>query len=326
MGAPLKAVIIGVGGHANYAHLPSLSALEGVDLAALCDLDAGRLDEAGDRYGVEARYTDYREMIDRERPDAVYIIVLVTHVHEIAAEVIGAGCNVFIEKPPGLNTDEVRRLSKLANEHGVLSAVGTHQRFAPVIRQGRERCLESGPVHTALVRFCKRYPNRPLPMGGVVGPLFNEFVHAADTLRYLCGGDVVTVSSSVRALEADYANAYTVLATFSSGATGVMICHWLAGRRFFEVEMHANTVSFFGDPMTEGRVYADDQLDPVAVLDAATLGGDEAWRAHGFHQINTDFIACIREGRQPETNLADAVKTMEFLDAIEKGGSSEFRG
>jgi predicted dehydrogenase len=38
----------------------------------------------------------------------------------------------------------------------------------------------------------------------------------------------------------------------------------------------------------------------------------------GFEQESRHFVDCIRDGRQPDTNLADALQTMRLCDAIRR--------
>ena len=122
----------------------------------------------------------------------------------------------------------------------------------------------------------------------------------------------------MRKVEADYDNSFQALVRFSTGATGVLQCQWVCGRRFFDVEVHARAISFSGDPMTEGRIYADDKIEPVEVFSAESLSGStEPYRAHGSIDLDRHFLDCVRAGVETEVSFADAVKTMELVEAIQ---------
>lgn len=71
---PLRVAVVGAGAMANRVHYPSLAGMADVNLVAICDLDARRLEETAERYGVRGRYQDYRRMADETMPDAVYVI------------------------------------------------------------------------------------------------------------------------------------------------------------------------------------------------------------------------------------------------------------
>ena len=58
---------------------------------------------------------------------------------------------------------------------------------------------------------------------------------------------------------------------------------------------------------------------PAKILDPHKLSrSQKSYRAHGEHTMNRHFLDCIREGRQPETHLDDAIKTMELVEAIHR--------
>jgi virulence factor len=316
----VRVAIIGAGGRAQQAHYPSLKAMSDVDFVAACDLDEARLSKAADRFGIPGRYGDYREMIEKEKPDAVYAIMQPQHLYDVAVDVIQRGCHLFIEKPPALTTEQTRQMAILAKDQGVLTGVTFQRRFAPVIRQGKAICEEKGPVHTAVATFYKNAVGQPPYARGAYDILTADGIHAVDTLRYLCGGEVESVASDVRRLGATYANAHLALVTFSSGATGVLLTNWMTGRRMFTVEVHAPGISLFGDPEEGGRVFADGKTEPITLLDPVEMAGSkEHFAAFGPLDVNRHLIECVKEGREPETCFDDALKSMELVDRIYQG-------
>jgi predicted dehydrogenase len=98
---------------------------------AVCDVDelhnaefnADKLFE-----GKLNEYTDYRKLIDTERPD---IVVIGTNDHwhvPIATYALRAGCDVYCEKPLTLTIDEGKHICKVVKETGKVFQVGTQQR------------------------------------------------------------------------------------------------------------------------------------------------------------------------------------------------------
>ena len=67
-----RAGLVGCGG-VSRSHSRGLQAARNVELIALADVYLPNLQTAGEAYGVERRYTDYREMIERERLDLIAI-------------------------------------------------------------------------------------------------------------------------------------------------------------------------------------------------------------------------------------------------------------
>ena len=73
--SPLKVGVIGAGGIARSVHLPSLNDLPDAEVVALCDLIEERATKQAERFGIPRTYTLYREMLDKEKLDAVFALV-----------------------------------------------------------------------------------------------------------------------------------------------------------------------------------------------------------------------------------------------------------
>ena len=98
---------VGAGRRATSAHYPSVVRLEGVNVAAVAELDESRRMAVVDRFGIPNSFDDYRPMLDAVELDAVYVVMGETLVTPIAIDCMNAGKHVFIEKPPGLNLNQI---------------------------------------------------------------------------------------------------------------------------------------------------------------------------------------------------------------------------
>lgn len=314
---PVRVAIVGAGGRAVNTHYPALRDLPEAELVAVAELDDNRLHAAANEFGIKGRYTSYVEMIEREKPEAVYAIMPPHHLYDVAATVIEMGCHLFIEKPPALTSEQVRQLALLARKQKVLTGVTFQRRYSPLIRQGKALVEARGPVHTAHAAFYKNWVGGAPYYRGAIDMLTCDGIHAVDTLRYLCGGEVESVASDSRRLNAGHWNVHLALVRFSSGATGLLLVNFMTGRRSFTVEIHGVGTSFYGDPEEGGRFFADNKTEPAAVLDPFVLSHSrEGYRAFGGYDLNRHFLECVRTGQQPETCFADAVKTMELVEAV----------
>jgi len=126
--------IIGTGGITLQNHLPGLALCPGVSVVALCDADAAVLERARQNSGVQATYSDYREVMKRSEVDAV-IIATPNFLHaRIALEAISAGKHVFCEKPIAMNFDEARSMYQAAERANVRHMTAFTYRFVPAMR------------------------------------------------------------------------------------------------------------------------------------------------------------------------------------------------
>jgi predicted dehydrogenase len=106
--------VVGVGWWAAFNHIPTIQSGEDAEIVALCDLDAERLNVAGDRFGIAARYGDLEGMLERERLDG--LIVSTPHVAHTAPALAGlaAGCHVLVEKPMATSAEDGRAIAMAA--------------------------------------------------------------------------------------------------------------------------------------------------------------------------------------------------------------------
>jgi predicted dehydrogenase len=315
----IRVALVGAGSMANTYHYPSLSDFTDVELVGICDLVEEKLKVTADRFGIEGRFASYQEMVESTSPDAVYILMPPHHLLDIVMYCLARKMHVFIEKPPGVSTYQARAMALAAEENGCLTMVGFDRRFMPVVQQAKKIVEERGPVSRCIATFYKNAVNEGMYYGGAVDILYCDAVHAVDMLRFMAGGEVVKVVSSIRSLYKPYPNSWQALVEFDTGCIGVLLTDWTSGGRVHTFEMHGKGISAFLDWDNPGRILADDNKDPVWIRTPAEAAGDESpGKMYGFYQENRYFIDCLQEGKQPITNFADAVKTMELVDHIYK--------
>ena len=127
MARALRVVQVGCGGRAQ-AHLAAMQASGAVDVVAICDLDATKLHETADRFGIAARYTDMAEAIGAHRPELVDIVTPAHIRLGIVEAAVRAGAPaILIEKPMALSATECDALVRLGADR--LIAVNTQYRW-----------------------------------------------------------------------------------------------------------------------------------------------------------------------------------------------------
>ncbi|MBR6743043.1 MAG: Gfo/Idh/MocA family oxidoreductase [Clostridia bacterium] len=113
----LKVAVIGCG-NISVMHLDSIAAFEDVNLVAVCDIKEERAVAASQKYGGRV-YTDYLEMFQKEKLDAVHIC-LPHYLHvPVSVDAFKNGINVICEKPMSIKYDDAVRAVETAEEYGV---------------------------------------------------------------------------------------------------------------------------------------------------------------------------------------------------------------
>jgi predicted dehydrogenase len=127
-----KLAAIGVGGSRGaYAQGTSIAmrASQHAKMAAVCDVDTVHMDEFNAKFDKKLNlYPDYRNLLEKEKPDVV-TIGTPDHWHvAIAIAALRAGCDVYCEKPLTLTIEEGFRIRDAVKETGKVFQVGTQQR------------------------------------------------------------------------------------------------------------------------------------------------------------------------------------------------------
>jgi len=310
----LKLALIGGGSMANRVHYPSLAEMPDVHLAALCDVAPQARDQTAARFGIANTYSDYREMVEKEDPDAVYILMSPQYLYDLVIHCLERGKHVFIEKPPGISTFQAESMARMAARYNCLTMVAFNRRFCPVFRQTLERQREAGELNLAVSTFYKAQADAVYGRGAI-DVLHCDAIHAVDALRWM-GGEVASVASHVGSSRSELRNRFIAVTEFDSGATGVLLTNWAAGGRVHTFELHAPDFSAFVNPDAGGQttIITRGKIEQVASEEAA--GSAEWHKVYGFFGENRHFIDCLKRGVQPESNFADAARSMRLADEV----------
>jgi predicted dehydrogenase len=112
---------IGVGGMGK----SNLSQLESENIVALCDVDHAYAAGTFKKYPQAKVYTDFREMLDKEKGIDAVMIATPDHTHAvISMEAMRRGKHVYCQKPLTHDIYEARMLAKAARETGVTTQMG----------------------------------------------------------------------------------------------------------------------------------------------------------------------------------------------------------
>ena len=316
----VKVALIGAGGMANGYHYPALHGFEDVEIVALCDLNAKRLESTAQKFGISKTFRDHKQMLEQTAADAVYALMPPHVLFDVAADVLEQGKHLFIEKPPAVTTFQADCLAKLARDKGLITGVGFQRRYHPLLNRCWQEVKEKGPVHQVVACFYKNVPvSDAAPYyRGAIDTLRCDAIHAVDSLRYYCGlSEVKSVASEVRNLGAWYANSFNAIVHFENDSVGILLVNWRTGRRFLKFEFHSCGASAFADADGDANVWLDGQSDAALSTTCSEAAGSSEDRiVQGFHAENRAFIDAVKQGRQLHNSLADAAKTMQLADMI----------
>ena len=329
MANTLNVAVIGCGGHAQF-HFQMIAAEPRLRLAAIAEVDPGRLAKAADQHHAPQAFADYRRLLDEvDGLHVVHVVTMPGHVVPIVLACLERGLHVSVEKPPGMASPDTRRLAAAARGSAGKAIVSFNRRYLPQVLAVRRLVQErGGAVHVAATY------NKPLTRLGTgsmaaitPAPVICDAIHHVDLIRWLAGpveraALPVAVHGEVADGAREGAHRHNAVVRFDTGAIGVLMSHYGVGFRIQRAEVHADDLSAYLDLTAAQRLElyraapaAGGEPSGVRVpdsLDPAPAGGP------GFDEVR-HFTDCILEDRTPWSTLDDAVHTMRLAEAIRAG-------
>ena len=329
----IRIAIAGAGAITDRAHIPALRSVADAQIIAIQSRTAEKAERLAHAHWPDASdrpktYTDFDEMLSRERPDAVGIFTP-NHLHcEFTLKAIAAGAHVLVEKPMAPDAAEARKMVDAAAKAGCVLMVAMQRRFGGVERAIKDALVRGaiGTPHFIRARLSHGGPEYWAPgqnwfltaseAGG--GAMLDLGVHVADLAIWFMG-DVDSVSGQVgtltKQIEVDDTGA--MLLHFKSGAIGVVEASWSSRPPLSAIEIYGS----------EGRVMAGYPRNDVSILKADGTPAPGFSREEVMSRIDPrDFLAPSRElaaafigaiqGKvDPTPDGSDGLRAVEAVEA-----------
>lgn len=193
-----KIALIGCGGIGDY-HLNHLLEFSDIELVVFCDLIIERATAFANRAGSSRAYGHYSELIENEKPDAVFLCIPPYAHGEIEFALIERGIHFFVEKPVVLDVELGKKIRDAAREASLITAVGFQCRYSGLV-QPHVSFLEKHPtVHITCTRI-GGIPEAPwwIDKHKSGGQMVEQTIHNIDMMRYLCGEAKTVFSLAAR--------------------------------------------------------------------------------------------------------------------------------
>ena len=242
----LRVGIIGLG--IGRSHIEGWRQHPQVDVIAIADQDANRLDQVGEQYGIATRYTSAEQMLAVERFDVISICTPNKFHKDLALMAFEAGAHVLCEKPMAMNAEEGRAMLAAAKRAGRRLMINFSYRFSAQSRALKAQ-VDSGLFGDFYFGRTVWHRRRGMPgFGGWFGtkalagggPLIDLGVHRLDLALWLMGypkptwvlGNTYDPIARRLADEAgktfDVEDLAAALIRFDNGATLVVEASWAA--------------------------------------------------------------------------------------------------
>ena len=338
MSEKLRYALIGCGRIAPNHIAAVLNNLDGLDFATVCDPIPERM-EAVLAPAPQAlrekvrRYTDYRELLEKERPVLCAIATESGKHAQIGLAVIAAGSSLIIEKPLALSMRDARTLVEAAERAGVKLCACHQNRFnksiqkiRTAVEEGRFGRMLHGTAHIRWNRERAYYEQAPWrgTWAQDGGALMNQCIHNIDLLRWMMGDDVTEVMAYTDNLEHDYIEAEDLgmaLIRFGNGAYGIV-----EGTTNVYPHNLEETLYLFGQDGTvkaggksvniiDEWDFRDGRGDPATIKMEFAENPPNVY-GYGHTPLYADVIDAIRHNRAPYVDGRAGMRALELVLAI----------
>lgn len=313
-----------------------------LDFAGICDRNPDMLYEKAVKFDLQSvhQYTDYQEMLDKEKPQLAAIATESGRHAAIALDCIDAGCNLIIEKPVALSLADADKIIAAAKEKGVKVCACHQNRFNKSVQKIREALEKNrfGKMFygTAHIRWCRdrEYYKRAGWRGTWEqdgGALMNQCIHNIDLLRWMMGDEAEEVVGITDRLNHPYIEAEdfgAALIKFRNGSYGI-----IEGTTDIYPKNLEESLYLFGERGTvkaggqsvnkiEEWRFADALDEPQ---DMIKQFAEDPPNVYGFGHtpLYTDMIEAIEKDREPYVNAEAGRRALELVLAIYKSAAEK---
>ena len=307
------------GGAFGKKHLDALAQIDGVEVSSVIGRRIEPTQALADKYGIAHAGTDLAEALTIPDIDAV-VLATPTGMHaEQGLAAMDAGKHVLIEIPMADSLADSKALVAKQKETGLVGMAGHVRRFNPshqyvhnLITAG-ELNIQQMDVQTYFFRR-KNISADGSPRSWTDHLLWHHACHTIDLFMYQTDEMVTEVHAVQGPIhpELGIAMDMSIIMKTPSGKICTLSLSFNNDGplgTFFRYICDNNTYIARYDDLFDGH---DKQID-VSNVDVST---------NGIELIDREFIAAIREGREPNSSLAQCLPAMEVMDIVEKQFSS----
>jgi len=319
-------------GRISKKHLEAVTACEGTELAAVCDVDTDRARVAGKQYGVP-HYGSYDEMLTKEKVDIVNILTPSGLHPEHTIDIVRKyRKHVICEKPMALRLDDADEMIRVCDEHAVKLYVVKQNRFNVPVMKARE-ALEAGRfgrmvLGTVRVRWCRdqAYYDQDAWRGTWAldgGVISNQASHHIDLLEWMLGEPVSVMAKTGTFLaDVEVDDTCVAIIKFRSGALGVVEATTATRPKDLEGSLsllgEKGSVVIGGFAVNKMETWNFANEDEKTRKEVLERYAETPPNVYGFgHQRYLEHVVdCIRNNKKALVDGLEGRKSLELINAM----------
>ena len=217
----MKIVQIGIGGWGKN-HIRILSQLN--VLVAVCDADAQKSKEYGEKYSIN-HYDTLDKLLISEEFDAAFVVTPTSTHTEITRKLLQAKKHVFVEKPMTYKSKEGEELTKIAEKNKVILTCGYIERFNPAVETVKKMVKEKKYGDLVMLEFHRE--NRiPLHIKDV-GIIYDTSVHDIDTANWLFEDTPHVIFARAGKIKHEHEDYASIMLGYKNDKIAIISSNWI---------------------------------------------------------------------------------------------------
>lgn len=312
----IRLCVIGAGSLSSRRIYPLL-APAGARLVAACDVDISKAEAKAELYNCKA-YSDYKLMLETEKPDGVIVCIGPKMHYELAKEIMRMGYPVYTEKPPAPTAAEALELARISKETGILCTSAFKKRYNVANNRAKEWIGQFDPDD--LYSISADYASGQYANETMARDFLHDFaIHMIDLVGYLFGdAKEVFCFSKGR-------HAYAVSISFANGAVGSLNLN--CGRTLslptedLEISIRGgNFMTIHNSSIW--RISENGQAIEWREPPTFISGGDSGNETGHLAEL-VDYVSALKEGRTTRSNIYESYKSVVLYEAIRKSSETK---
>lgn len=296
----LKVGVIGAGSMGRH-HVRIYSELPQCELIGLADPDESKAELAGKHQ--TAYFSDHRTLLAKG-PELVSIAAPTSLHHELALDVLRAGCHLLLEKPVCDDLRQAEELIEHARGRGLVLAVGHIERFNPAVMVLR-RLIETGELGEVLAVSNLRvgpYHGRIMDTGIVL----DLGIHDVDLIQMLTGTRAERVFATALTRQHQHEDQAVLHLALADGRTGMVELSWNAPYRMRNILVSGTRRYAMCDLLNQRLMVYEEREESGRLLPQPyPVTPGEPLKAE-----LESVIASVEEGTEPACSAEDSIHAL----------------
>ncbi|MGH2458383.1 MAG: Gfo/Idh/MocA family protein [Chloroflexota bacterium] len=289
-----------------YAHMACYREVPEIEVIAAADPYPEQREAFRQRWGVDRLYADYRELLEKEKPEIVSVATSAKPRPEIVIDCARAGVRaIYAEKPIALSLAEADRMIAACREHQVKLAIGCTRCWNAYWNRARA-LIDQGELGRILQ-----------VIGSGQAGLSHNGSHLLTLVRYLAGGQVRWVFGEMESDEKAAGdedlpgNGYLA---FDNGARA-FIRTWPTGGANWEFEVVGETGRIRSLANGLDFEWWQAPSGPRAEPTRRVFPRPQRIESPGIRAVR-DLIDCLETGKDPTCSGEDGRAALEVAIAL----------